>query len=78
MYFYIGRLSYLILYFDPMVDSALSTPVANPVEFLLRQDAKLGLYTKIDESFLGKFRTAITVLTIVDFIFVVYLMILLI
>ncbi len=37
----------------------------------------LALYTKIDESFFGKFRMAITILTISDLLFVVYLMILL-
>lgn len=47
VYFYIGRLSYLILYFDPIVDSPLTSPVEDPVHFLLRQDGQLSLYTKI-------------------------------
>ena len=38
----------------------------------------LALYTKIQEDFFGKFRLAITALTIVDFILVLYMMILLI
>ncbi|TNV79038.1 hypothetical protein FGO68_gene14823 [Halteria grandinella] len=49
VYFYIGRLSYLILYFDPMVDSSLESPVQDPIEFLLKQDGKLSLYTKITD-----------------------------
>ena len=39
--------------------------------------ALLALYTKIDESFFGKFRIIITILTIVDFAFVLYMIILL-
>lgn len=43
VYFYIGRLSYLIVYFDPIVDSPLMTPAKpkfaeiDPIEFLLNQ-----------------------------------------
>lgn len=40
VYFYIGRLAYLIVYFDPIVDSPLlhqtTSPVPDPVEILLR------------------------------------------
>ena len=39
VYFYIGRLSYLIVYFDPIVDSPLlhqTSPVPEPMEILLQ------------------------------------------
>ena len=35
VYFYIGRLSYLIAYFDPMVESSLQSSPVDAVEFLL-------------------------------------------
>lgn len=45
VYFYVGRLTYLIAYFDPMVDSPLLySPVQeiDPIEFLLNDNPRLG------------------------------------
>ena len=67
-YFIFPSLSYGIVYGDFYMITLL---------FLLPA-ILLALYTKIDESFMGKFRIAIAALTIVDFIFVLYMMILLI
>ena len=67
-YFVLPVISYGLLYVEFYVITAL---------FLLPL-VLLALYTKIDESFRGKFRLAITILTIVDFIFVLFMAILLI
>jgi hypothetical protein len=56
VYFYIGRLSYLIVYFDPMVEASLESSSANidPEVFLLSgkrvplaQDGELAIATII-------------------------------
>ena len=67
-YFILPSISYGLVYADFYLITAL----------LFLPAVLLALYTKIDESFFGKFRFAITVLTVADFILVLYMTILLI